>query len=227
MNSYSYIAAGIPIRRRNEASSWDAQLISEGQRLLNLSATGQALTEYHVEAGIAAIHTSAPRTVQLDWGKIVSLYDLLLTIPSPVVALNRAMAVAQHEGPQRGLEGLCGIADGDRLAAYPFHSAALGELELPIGRHQSAREHFREALSLARNPMEGQFYSSAYPPAIINRMPFSSRTARPLALWPWRLLPRDFSAGRWSPVIRADGSKPQPLRRARPKRPVRWPSTAY
>ena len=77
--------------------------------------------------------------------------------PSPVVALNRAIAVAQLEGPERGLEELHAIADQHRLASYPFFSAALGELELRSGRHETAREHFRAAVTLARNPMERRF----------------------------------------------------------------------
>ena len=77
--------------------------------------------------------------------------------PSPVVALNRAIAVAQNEGPERGLEEIRSIPDRDRLAAYPFYPAALGELELRRGRHETAREHFRAALALARNPMERRF----------------------------------------------------------------------
>jgi predicted RNA polymerase sigma factor len=82
----------------------------------------------------------------------------LMTIrPSPIVALNRAIAVAQNEGPERGLEELNSIADRDRLATYPFYSAALGELEFRRGRHETAREHFRAALSLARNAMERRF----------------------------------------------------------------------
>jgi len=77
--------------------------------------------------------------------------------PSPVVALNRAIAVAQNEGPERGLEEIRSITDRDRLAAYPFYPAALGELELRRGRHETAREHFRAAIALARNPMERRF----------------------------------------------------------------------
>ena len=75
----------------------------------------------------------------------MSLYDTLMTIrPSPVVALNRAIAVAQNEGPERGFEEIRSITDRDRRAAYPFYPAALGELELRRGRHETAREHFRE-----------------------------------------------------------------------------------
>jgi RNA polymerase sigma-70 factor (ECF subfamily) len=77
--------------------------------------------------------------------------------PSPIVALNRAIAVAQNEGPGRGLEEIGAIAGSDRLAGYPFYCAALGELELRSGRRAIAREHFRAALALARNPMERRF----------------------------------------------------------------------
>jgi RNA polymerase sigma-70 factor (ECF subfamily) len=132
--------------------------MTEGQRLLDLAATGDELTEYHLEAAIAAFHSMAPRAEDTNWAQIVSLYDQLTTIrPSPVVALNRAIAVAQLEGPERGLEEIHAIADRDRLASYPFYSAALGELELRCGRHEIAREHFRAAIALARNPMERRF----------------------------------------------------------------------
>ena len=141
-----------------DRSRWDSRLAAEGQRFLDLSATGSELTEYHVEAAIASVHAMAHRTEDTDWGKIVSLYNTLMTIrPSPVVALNRAIAIAQHEGPERGLEEIRAITNSDRLATYPFYRAALGEFELRSGRHEIAREHFRQALALARNPMERQF----------------------------------------------------------------------
>ena len=141
-----------------DRSRWDLGLVAEGQRLLDLSATGPELTAYHVEAAIAAVHAAAPRVADTNWTQIVSLYDTLMTIgPSPVVALNRAIAVAQREGPGRGLEEIGAIADRDRLAAYPFYYAALGELELRRGRGETAREHFRAALALARNAVERRF----------------------------------------------------------------------
>jgi RNA polymerase sigma-70 factor (ECF subfamily) len=141
-----------------DRSKWDAELVSEGQRFLDLSATGQELSVYHLEAAIASVHASALRTEDTDWKTIVSLYDTLMTInPSAVVALNRAIAVAQSEGPERGLEEIHAIPDVDRLASYPFYSAALGELELRRGRWQVAQEHFRSAVTLARNPMERRF----------------------------------------------------------------------
>jgi RNA polymerase sigma factor (sigma-70 family) len=141
-----------------DRSQWDQELIVEGLKFLELSAAGPELTQYHLEAGIASIHACARRTEDTDWEAVVSLYDRLIRIrPSPIVALNRAIAVAQNEGPERGLEEIHSIADCDRLAAYPFYSAALGELELRRGRHETAREHFRAALALARNPMERRF----------------------------------------------------------------------
>ena len=142
-----------------DRSRWDQDLVAEGQRLLDASATGPDLSEYHVEAAIAWIHATAHRTEDTDWGQIVSLYDKLIVIrPSPVVALNRAIAIAQRDGPQRGREELFAIANSDRLNSYLFYHAALGEFELRLARHETAREHFRTALALARNPMERQFF---------------------------------------------------------------------
>jgi RNA polymerase sigma factor (sigma-70 family) len=141
-----------------DRSEWDQELITEGIKLLDLSATEPGITEYHVEAAIASIHARALRVEDTDWATIVSLYDTLMTIhPSPIVALNRAIAVAQNEGPERGLQEIHSIADIDRLGAYPFYSATLGELELRRGRHKAAREHFRAAVALGRNPMERRY----------------------------------------------------------------------
>jgi RNA polymerase sigma-70 factor (ECF subfamily) len=141
-----------------DRSQWDATLISEGLKFLDRSATGEELTAYHVEAGIAAIHAVAPRAEDTRWGDIVALYDTLMKInPSPVVALNRAMAIAEHEGPARGLDAIRAIDAADRFASYPFYPAALGELELRSGQARAAREHFREALRLARNDGERRF----------------------------------------------------------------------
>jgi predicted RNA polymerase sigma factor len=142
-----------------DRSHWDPALVAEGQRLLDLSATGPELTEYHVEAAIAAVHANAQCAQETNWGQIVALYDTLMTIrPSPVVALNRAIAVAQHEGPERGLQEIRAITGRDRLSTYPFYFAALGELELRCGRGEVGREQFQAALALARNPMERRFF---------------------------------------------------------------------
>ena len=152
-------AAGhLNVLAEQDRARWDPELMADGQRLLELSASGPALTEYHVEAAIAAVHGSAARLEDTHWSQIVSLYDMLLAIrPSPVVALNRAIAVAQRDGAERGLAAIAAIADGGHLANYPFSPAALGELELRCGHGDAARGHFAAALALARNAMERHF----------------------------------------------------------------------
>ncbi len=141
-----------------DRSRWDQRLLLEGQRLLEASATGEELTAYHVEAAIASLHAAAADAASTPWVAIVSLYDVLMRVrPSPVVALNRALAIAMCHGPARGLEELRAIENRDRLSAYPFYSAALGELELRAGQTTAAYERFREALALARNPTERRF----------------------------------------------------------------------
>jgi RNA polymerase sigma-70 factor (ECF subfamily) len=141
-----------------DRSQWDRDLVREGQNLLEHAASGSEVSDYHLEAAIAAVHSTTRRAEDTDWRKIVALYDTLMTIhPSPIVALNRAIAVAQTEGPERGLEEIRAIDRPDRLASYPFYAAALGELELRLGRRDAARRHFEDALALARNPMERRF----------------------------------------------------------------------
>ena len=141
-----------------DRSQWDRKLVAEGLNLLDLSAAGPELTEYHVEAAIASVHARAKCMEDTDWEAIVSFYDMLMNIhASPIVALNRAIAIAQNEGPDRGLEEISLIDDRERLASYPFYFAALGELEFRRGHAQTACEHFRSARALARNPMERRF----------------------------------------------------------------------
>ena len=138
---------------------WDRTRISEGMRLLELSASGTELTVYHIEAALASVHAMVQRAEDTDWGAIIALYDSLMQInTSPIVALNRAIAVAQRDGSERGLDAMKAISNLDRLAGYPFYPAALGELELRCGRGERAREQFQEALARARNPMERRFF---------------------------------------------------------------------
>jgi RNA polymerase sigma-70 factor (ECF subfamily) len=142
-----------------DRSLWDQGLVAEGLQLLELSAKGSELTEYHIEAAIAAVHATAPSIQETDWDKIVSLYDALMGIRrSPIVALNRAIAIGQGHGAERGLAELRTITDSERLVNYPFYHAAFGEFELRSDRPDSARKHFSTALKRSRNPMERQFF---------------------------------------------------------------------
>jgi predicted RNA polymerase sigma factor len=141
-----------------DRSRWDPARTAEGRRQLELSAGGTEVTAYHVEAGIAGMYAEAQRTEDIDWGGIVALYDTLMRIqPSPVVALNRAIAIAQRDGPAKGLEAIRSIEDRRRLAKYPFYYTALGELERRLGHSDSARRSFAAALEVARNAHERQF----------------------------------------------------------------------
>jgi RNA polymerase sigma factor (sigma-70 family) len=141
-----------------DRSRWDTRLLADGLALLERSAAGPEVTAYHIEAAIAAAHASARSIEETDWGSIVSLYDRLMDVaPSPVVALNRAIAVAERDGAEHGLEELHAIADRDRLSSYPFYPAAIGALELRRGNREGAREQFQTALGLARNATERRF----------------------------------------------------------------------
>jgi RNA polymerase sigma-70 factor (ECF subfamily) len=137
---------------------WDRELISEGLELLARSASGREATEYHIEAAIASLHATAARMEDTNWHRIVSLYDSLFEMrPSPVVALNRAIAIAQSENAERGLEEIGKIQDLGEFSRYPFYEAALGELELRTGKLADARRHFCAARALARNRTESNF----------------------------------------------------------------------
>jgi RNA polymerase sigma factor (sigma-70 family) len=142
-----------------DRSHWDRTRVGEGMRLLELSASGTDLTTYHLEAAMASVHAMARHTDDTDWNAIIGLYDQLMHInPSPIVALNRAIAIAQRDGPERGIVEIQAIPDPDRLTAYPFYPAALGELEFRRGNNEQACEHFGLALARARNPMERSFF---------------------------------------------------------------------
>jgi RNA polymerase sigma-70 factor (ECF subfamily) len=141
-----------------DRARWDSVRVDRGGRLLELAAAGDELTPYHVEAGIAWLHTSACRAEDTDWDGIVSLYDSLMSLePSPVVELNRAIAIAQRDGPERGLDEIARIRDQERLRGYPFYFAAIGEFEARVGRVAKARDSFSKAVALARNPAEAKF----------------------------------------------------------------------
>jgi RNA polymerase sigma-70 factor (ECF subfamily) len=141
-----------------DRSRWDARLIERGLTLLDQSAAGDIVTAYHVEAAIAAAHATAPTLAETNWEEIVRLYDRLMAIaPSPVVSLNRAIAVAERDGPAVGLDLLRTIVDRDRLFRYPFYAAALGEMELRCGRREAALQHFRSAAEVARTTAERRF----------------------------------------------------------------------
>ncbi|MDQ0382404.1 RNA polymerase sigma-70 factor (ECF subfamily) [Amycolatopsis thermophila] len=137
-----------------DRGTWDAALIAEGHRLVRERlATGQAPGRYQILAAINAVHTSARDFRDTDWSQIVALYDQLVRLdPSPVVALNRAIAVAELEGPAVGLAAVDGL--GDKLAGYHPYHATRAELLRRLDRVDESRAAYDKAIELAGNTAE-------------------------------------------------------------------------
>lgn len=134
-----------------DRSKWDARLIGEGLRHLAEAAQGDEISEYHLQAGIAALHCTARDPASTDWARILVHYDLLLKVkPSPLVELNRAVAVAHVHGPQAGLDVIGAIACSERFDSHYLLHAVSGELHSRLQNHAAAAGSFRRALELAQ-----------------------------------------------------------------------------
>jgi RNA polymerase sigma-70 factor (ECF subfamily) len=141
-----------------DRSLWDRELIQRGFQHLKRAMRGSALTTWHLEAGIASCHALAPRFEATDWPRILGFYDALLELnPSPVVALNRAVALAMVDGPEAGLAAVGEVADDPALERYFLLPAVRGELLRRAGRPAAARAAFAEALRLAGTEPERRF----------------------------------------------------------------------
>jgi RNA polymerase sigma factor (sigma-70 family) len=144
-----------------DRSRWDQALIRRGFDLLDRSASGEEVSEYHLEAAIASRHCAAASVEQTDWAGIVELYDLLQELrPSPMVALNRAIALGEARGAEQGLAALGALSNDPKLLASPFLPAAQGRLLLRAGRAEEAARAFAEASRRARNPAEEKLFAS-------------------------------------------------------------------
>ena len=134
-----------------DRAKWDRALIARGLTALAAAAQGTGLSEYHLQAGIAALHATAEDSASTNWAAILRHYDELLRIkPSPVVALNRAVAVAQLHGPQAGLDAISAMLQRERLESHYLLHAVLGELHWRLNQHRAAAGNFRRALHLAQ-----------------------------------------------------------------------------
>jgi RNA polymerase sigma-70 factor (ECF subfamily) len=141
-----------------DRTAWDRRLIASGLRHLGLAANGDALSEYHLQAGIAACHCAAPDYASTDWPTILAHYDQWLRLTdSPLVALNRAVALAKVEGPEAGIRAVEAIRDRPPLDSYYLTHAVLGELEAERNRLPAATTHFQRALALAELRSEQAF----------------------------------------------------------------------
>ncbi len=137
---------------------WDRDRIEEGTMFLQRALRMRRPGSYQIQAAIAAIHCEARTAAETDWRQIVALYDTLLELhPSPVVALNRAVAVAMVEGPAGGLAQLEAIEHDGALDDYRYLHSARGELLRRLERRDEARESFQRAIDLADNTVERRF----------------------------------------------------------------------
>lgn len=141
-----------------DRSLWNREQIAEGVALVRQALAARQVGHYTVQAAIAAVHAEASSTKATDWAQIVGLYDLLAQAdPSPVIALNRAVAVAMRDGPAAGLALIDGLLAGGELAEYHLAHSARADFLRRLGRGAEAAEAYRKALSLARQEPERRF----------------------------------------------------------------------
>ncbi|MER7587331.1 RNA polymerase sigma factor [Micromonospora sp. NPDC127501] len=140
---------------------WDRPMIEEGRGLVVFALTGRAPGPYGVQAAIAALHDEAADVASTDWPQVVALYDVLLgLVPSPIVALNRAAAVAMRDGPAAGLALLDELADEPRLRGHHPYPAARADLLRRLGRYDEAAAAYRSALTLVGTEPERAYLLS-------------------------------------------------------------------
>ena len=141
-----------------DRSRWDAGLIAEGCALIERALSTRRFGPYCLQAAIAAVHAEAPSAADTDWQQIVGLYDVLLrAVPSPVIELNRAVAVAKRDGALAGLTLIEGILDRGELQDYHLAHSARAEFCRQLGRVEQARAAYRRALELTRQEPERRF----------------------------------------------------------------------
>ena len=142
-----------------DRASWNRAEIAEGSALVQRALRSRRFGPYTLQAAIAAVHAEAPDAASTGWAEIVGLYDLLLRIePSPVIELNRAVALAMRDGPAAGLERIDALIAGGELAGYvPLYSAR-ADLLRRLGRAAEARASYERALALAQQEPERRFF---------------------------------------------------------------------
>jgi RNA polymerase sigma factor (sigma-70 family) len=147
--------------KEQDRLKWNRQMIERGIIHLGQGADGDELSEYHIQAGIAACHCMAKDYQSTDWSRILSLYDQWTKMNnSPVIALNRAVAVANVSGPRAGIEAVEAIQNGDELDSYYLLYAVLGEFEAQLHHSEAAAAYFRKALKLTELKSERVFLSN-------------------------------------------------------------------
>lgn len=146
--------------KEQDRAKWSRPMIARGVMHLGQSAAGDEITEYHLQAGIAACHCAATDYESTDWPQILSLYDRLVRLDdSPVIALNRAVAIAHVDGPQAGIDAVQAMRNRKQLDSYYLLYAVLAEFESQLNKFESAANHLRKALQLIEVKSERGFLS--------------------------------------------------------------------
>jgi RNA polymerase sigma-70 factor, ECF subfamily len=141
-----------------DRSLWHQDLITEGLALVTRALSTQRIGPYSIQAAIAAVHATAAEAAKTDWAQIVGLYDVLTRIePSPIVELNRAVAVAMRDGPLAGLVLIEGLFNRGELTDYHLAHAARADMCRRLGRHAEARTFYKSALALTKQEPERRF----------------------------------------------------------------------
>ena len=141
-----------------DRSRWDRALIAEGETLVERAISSRRFGPYTLQAAIAAVHAAAPTAQATDWAQIAGLYDVLVRAdPTPVVALNRAVAIAMRDGPTAGLVEIDRVLAGGELDAYHWAHSARADLCRRLGRVDEARAGYARALGLASQSPERRF----------------------------------------------------------------------
>jgi RNA polymerase sigma factor (sigma-70 family) len=152
------VDGGVQLLADQDRTQWDQAAIREGVRLVRCALRHRPPGRFALMAAIAAVHSEAPTWDDTDWHEIVGLYDVLVQIwPSPVVALNRAVAVGFEQGPEAGLAALEPLTAEPQLAGYGYLAAARADFLRRLGRDAEARPAYEEALLMTENHAEQQF----------------------------------------------------------------------
>ncbi len=151
-------AGDLVLLENQDRSLWDRARIAEARDLIEQSMGSRRIGPYGLQAAIAAVHAQAPSTDETDWTQITGLYDVLLRIaPSPVVGLNRAVALGMRDGPQAGLAAIEAVIGEGGLDSYHLAHAARADMQRRLGLAEAAQGSYQRALDLARQPAERRF----------------------------------------------------------------------
>jgi RNA polymerase sigma-70 factor (ECF subfamily) len=151
-------AGDLVLLEDQDRSRWDGEKIAEAQQLIERAMRSQRVGPYMLQAAIAAVHAEASSADKTDWTQIAVLYDVLHRLdPSPVIALNRAVAIGMRDGPEAGLTNIDAVLERGRLEDYHLAHAARADMQRRLGLIEAARASYQRALELTRQPAERRF----------------------------------------------------------------------